>query len=88
MTAIAHKPGTKTVTELQLANNTYDEAVRVVEAFKIQLSARKRAHHAKASHETWLRIEECLGQLEAAERREYACWQNVDHLRKVWLAGG
>jgi hypothetical protein len=88
----ATKPRT-VVTELQLANNTYDESVRVTEAFRIQHGIRKRAMLAvpgwdvNKRQELQLRVEESLGQLEAAERREYACWQQVQHLRDVWRSG-
>jgi hypothetical protein len=88
----ATKPST-VVSELQIARNTYDESVRVTEAFGIQLGIRKRAMLAVPGWDTnkraelALRVEECQGQLEAAERREYACWQQVEHLRTVWLSG-
>lgn len=88
----ATKPST-VVSELQIARNTYDESVRVTEAFRIQHGIRKRAMLAvpgwdnNKRQELALRVEESQYQLEAAERREYACWQQVEHLRTVWLSG-
>lgn len=88
----ATKPRT-VVSELQIANNTYSEAVRVTEAFRIQHGIRRRALLAVPGWdklkqaELQLRVEESMGQMEAAERREYACWQQVEHLRDVWRSG-
>lgn len=71
------------MTEKELAQASYDEAVRVTEAFRIQYRKRKHntiypddATKAKA-------IEESLAQMEAAERREYAAWEILNHLRQM-----
>jgi hypothetical protein len=72
----------KLTTDTDVARNTYDEAVRVTEAYTIQLHARRRIAHSDPDEKA-RRIEEAAAQLEAAERAEYAAWQNLEHLRQL-----
>lgn len=70
------------MTEKELAQNTYEEAVRVTEAFRIQY--RKRKHHDYGDDAVKAKaLEECMAQLEAAERREYQAWEILNHLRQM-----
>jgi hypothetical protein len=69
-------------TETTIARSTYDEAVRVTEAYTIQLHQRRHAIHSDPV-ERQRRIDEATAQLEAAERAEYAAWQNLEHLRQL-----
>lgn len=73
-------------TETTIARNTYEEAVRVTEAYTIQLHHRRGAVHSDPA-ERQRRIEEATAQLEAAERAEYAAWQQLEHLRQLALYG-
>jgi len=68
--------------EIRIAEATWDEATRVTEAYQIQLMKRKRMEHSDPAEKAH-RIEEALAQLEAAERREYAAWQQLEYLRKM-----
>ena len=75
--------------ERELARIAYDEAVRVTDAYRIQLQRRKVAEHSDPAEKA-RRIEEAQGQLEAAERREYAAWERMNHLhtlaiKKPWV---
>jgi hypothetical protein len=72
----------KLLSETDIARNTYDEAVRVTEAYRIQLHARRRAVHSDPA-ERERRIDEAVAQMEAAERAEYAAWQQLEHLRQM-----
>ena len=65
-----------------IARNTYDEACRVTEAYRIQLQRRRVAVHSDPT-ERVRRIEEAERQLEAAERAEYAAWDRMNHLRTL-----
>jgi hypothetical protein len=69
-------------TEKELAQATYDEAVRVTEAFRIQY--RKRKHGIYPDDATKAKaVEESLAQMEAAERAEYVAWERLNHLRQL-----
>jgi hypothetical protein len=70
------------MTEKQLAQETYDEAVRVTEAFRIQYRKRKHADYPDDATKA-KSLEESLAQMEAAERREYAAWEYLNHLRAI-----
>lgn len=75
----------KALSPYRVAANGYDEAVRVTEAYRIQLHIRKRAllnapEHKKAEYAQ--RVEECMGQFEAAERAEYNAWLIMEHARQ------
>jgi hypothetical protein len=74
--------------ELAIARNTYDEAVRVTEAFHIQLIKRRQHLNAVPSwdqdkrSEYQIHVMDAEYQLAAAERREFAAWADLEHLRK------
>ena len=68
--------------ERELARIAYDEAVQVTDAYRTQLRIRKYADMADQA-EKQRRIEESLAQLEAAERREYAAWDRMNHLHQL-----
>lgn len=75
-------------TDADLARATYDEAVRVTEAFRICLRKRKYATYLDPAEHARL-VDEAEGQLAAAERAEYAAWQQVEYhhmmaLKKPW----
>lgn len=75
----------KALSPYRIAANGYEEALRVTEAFRIQLNVRKRAllnapEQKKA--EAAQRVDEGMGQLEAAERAEYAAWCRMEHARQ------
>jgi hypothetical protein len=71
-------------TEKQLADNTYQEACRVTEAYQIVLRKRKYATYLDPNERARL-VDEAEGQLAAAERREYAAWQQVEFHLKMAL---
>jgi hypothetical protein len=76
-------PSTSRLTsETTIAQSTYDEAVRVTEAYTIQLHQRRHNTHSDPA-ERQRRIDEATAQLEAAERAEYAAWQQLEHLRQL-----
>jgi hypothetical protein len=76
-------PSTSRLTsETTIARSTYDEAVRVTEAYTIQLHQRRHNTHSDPA-ERQRRIDEAAAQLEAAERAEYAAWQQLEHLRQM-----
>lgn len=76
------------IVEPDLASNAYEEAVRATEAAQIQLFKRRQALNSvpgwdadrRAASQS--RVDEAIAMHEAAEMREYACWQLVDRLRK------
>lgn len=68
--------------ERELARIAYDEAVQVTDAYRTQLRIRKYADMADQAEKA-RRIEEALGYLEAAERREYAAWERMNHLHQM-----
>ena len=72
----------KLLSETDIARNTYEEAVRVTEAYRIQLRQRCRNVHSDPD-ERVRRIAEAKDQMEAAERAEYAAWQQLEHLRQL-----
>lgn len=69
-------------TEKELAQATYDEAVRVTEAFRIQYRKRKNSIYPDDATKAKA-VEESLAQMEAAERAEYAAWERLNHLRQM-----
>jgi hypothetical protein len=66
------------LTDKQLADNTYEEACRVTEAYQIVLRKRKYATYLDPNERARL-VEEAEAQLAGAERREYAAWQQVQY---------
>lgn len=85
MTLMTHTPALLAA-ETTIAANTYDEACRVTEAYKIQLRKRMewRRHSPDSDPaEARRRIGECTAQLEAAERAEYAAWLQLEQLHKM-----
>lgn len=70
---------------VHIANNRYQEAVRVTEAFRVQLFKRRGYSDAIGSPEAASRVEEAVMQHEAAERAEYAAWQELEHERGKWM---
>lgn len=69
----------------QITRNRYDEAMRVTEAYRIQLKVRKRALSDAPENkkpEACKRVEEAIDQLEAAERAEYSAWLQMEHARQ------
>lgn len=75
----------KALSPYQIAAAGYDEALRVSDAYRIQLNVRKRALLAAPDHkrdELQQRVDEGMGQLEAAERAEYAAWCRMEHARQ------
>jgi hypothetical protein len=67
---------TPAISEKHLADATYLEACRVTEAYRICLRKRKYATYLDPNERARL-VDEAEGQLAAAERREYAAWQQV-----------
>lgn len=70
---------------VQILTSTYDEAVRVTEAFRIQLFKRRGYADALGTPEAASRVEEAQLQHAAAERAEYAAWQELEHERGKWM---
>lgn len=70
--------------EKQLAEATYQEACRVTESYRICHNKRKYATYLDPNERARL-VDEALAQLEAAERREYAAWQQVEYHMKMAL---
>lgn len=70
------------LTDKQLAEAAYAEAVSVTAAFHIQLHRRKYGTHSDPDEKA-RRIEEAEAQLQAAERAEYAAWQQLEYLLKM-----
>ena len=68
--------------ERELARIAYDEAVQVTDAYRIQVRVRKNAVLSDPAEKA-RRVEEAQGQLEAAERREYAAWDRMNHLHQL-----
>ena len=84
MTLMTHTPALLAA-ETTIAANTYDEACRVTEAYKIQLTKRRQDTTSDPA-EARRRVEECTAQLEAAERAEYAAWLQLEQLHKMALS--
>jgi len=79
------------ITEKQLADSTYKEACQVTEAYRIVLRKRKYATYLDPNERARL-VDEAEGQLAAAERSEYAAWQQVQYhyqmaTKQPWTAG-
>lgn len=72
------------MTEKQLAEATYQEACRVTEAYRIVHQKRKYATYLDPTERARL-VEESQYQLEAAERREYAAWVQLEYHMKLAL---
>jgi hypothetical protein len=68
--------------ERELARIAYDEAVRVSDAYRIQLQRRKVAVHSDPAEKA-RRIEDAARQLESAERAEYNAWERMNHLQQM-----
>jgi hypothetical protein len=80
-----------TLTEKQLAESTYSEAIRVTEAYSIVLRKRRYATYLDPAERARL-VDEAEVQLQAAERAEFAAWQQLEYLMKMaikkpWTAG-
>jgi hypothetical protein len=74
----------------QLAEATYLESTRVTEAYHIVLNKRKYATYLDPAERARL-VDEAEFQLAAAERAEYAAWQQLEHalkmaIKKPWTA--
>ena len=65
-----------------IARASYNEAVQVTDAYRVQLQRRKVATHSDPAGKA-RRIEEAQAQLEAAERREYQAWDRMNHLHQM-----
>jgi len=78
-------PAAALAADIRIAENSYDEACRVTEAYQLQLSKR-RQNKVTNEAEQAKRIDEATRYLEAAERAEYAAWSRLDHLRKSQLS--
>lgn len=61
--------------DLEIAQSRYDEAERVTEAFKLQLSRRRQLGRGVEA------VNEALAQVDAAEAAEVLAWQEWDILR-------
>jgi hypothetical protein len=77
-------------TEKQIAQDEYQEACRVTEAYRIVYRKRKYATYLDPAERARL-MDESEAQLAAAERREYAAWQQVEYhtnsaIRRPWTA--
>lgn len=72
------------LTDTQLAEATYLEACRVTEAYRIVHRKRKYATYLDPAERERL-VEESESQLAAAERREYAAWQQLEYHMKMAL---
>jgi hypothetical protein len=82
---------TPAITEKLLADSTYQESVRVTEAYRIVLRKRKYATYLDPNERARL-VDEAEGQLAAAERAEYAAWQQVEYhlkmaIKQPWASG-
>jgi len=65
-------------TEKQLAEEAYMDACRVTESFRVVWRKRKYATYLDPAERARL-VDESEGQLAAAERREYAAWQQLEY---------
>jgi len=68
-----------------IARASYDEAVQVTDAYRVQLQRRKAATHSDQAEKA-RRIEEAQAQLEAAERREYQAWDRLNHIHRMVIS--
>jgi hypothetical protein len=78
----AKRPAAVPLTEREIAQRRYLEAVDVVEAYKVQLSIRRRHARDYDRPEYHDRVSECLAHLEAAEAQQAHAWTELDYFNK------
>jgi hypothetical protein len=79
-------PAAVPLTDREIAQRRYSEAVDVVEAYKVQLAVRRRHARDYGTPEYRDRVAEAEAYLEAAEAHQLAAWQELDYRNKERVA--
>lgn len=82
----AKTPAAVPLTEREIAQRRYSEALDVTEAFKLQLLKRQTNARTYDTPHYWDRVAEALAQVEAAEAHQLQAWTELDYHNKARAA--